>query len=224
MDPSQAAEIEAALPALLDRFYARVRADAELGPVFNDAVEDWDKHLATLADFWSSVMLTSGRYKGNPMQAHVRHGARISSEMFERWLAIWNKTTAEMVSPPVAAAMQAKAARIAQSLDLAIHFRVPKTEGAEAGKPVSKPYRATPVFDDQTLPEALRRAHTTKEGVWGVIRVLEGCVRYRIEAHDHDVILSPGTPGLVRPQEPHHVEPVGPMRMQVEFYDHPPVL
>ena len=61
MDPSQAAEIEAALPALLDRFYARVRADAALGPVFNDAVEDWDRHLATLADFWSSVMLTTGR-------------------------------------------------------------------------------------------------------------------------------------------------------------------
>jgi hypothetical protein len=74
MDPSQAAEIEAALPALLDRFYARVRADAELGPVFNDAVEDWSRHLATLADFWSSVMLTSGRYKGNPMQAHLKHG------------------------------------------------------------------------------------------------------------------------------------------------------
>lgn len=128
MNPSQAAEIEAALPALLARFYARVRADAELGPVFNDAVEDWSRHLATLADFWSSVMLTTGRYKGNPMQVHVRHGARISSEMFGRWLEIWNQTTAEMVSPPVAAAMQAKAARIAQSLDLAIHFRLPKAE------------------------------------------------------------------------------------------------
>jgi truncated hemoglobin YjbI/tellurite resistance-related uncharacterized protein len=224
MDPTQAAEIEAALPALLDRFYARVRADAELGPVFNDAVEDWDHHLATLADFWSSVMLTSGRYKGNPMAMHLRHANRIPSEMFGRWLAIWTETTNETMSPPVAAVMQAKAARIAQSLDAAIHFRLAKAEGAKAEKPASKPYRSTPVFDDQTLPAALRQAHTTKEGVWGVIRVLEGCVRYRIEAHDHDVILSPGTPGLVRPQEPHHVEPVGPMRMQVEFYDHPPAL
>jgi len=128
MDPSQAAEIEAALPALLDRFYARVRTDAALGPVFNDAVEDWDRHLATLADFWSSVMLTTGRYKGDPMQAHMRHGHRIPSEMFGRWLALWNQTTAEMMSPEVAAAMQAKAARIAHSLDLAIHFRLPKAE------------------------------------------------------------------------------------------------
>jgi tellurite resistance-related uncharacterized protein len=80
------------------------------------------------------------------------------------------------------------------------------------------------VFDDQTLPAALRKAHTIKEGVWGVIRVLEGRVRYRVEAQDHDVILSPDMPGLVRPREPHHVEPVGPMRMRVEFYDHKPTL
>jgi hemoglobin len=128
MDPSQAAEIEAALPALLERFYARVRADAELGPVFNDAVEDWDRHLAALADFWSSVMLATGRYKGDPMQAHVRHGDRIGPELFGRWLALWTQTTDEMMSREVAAALQAKAARIAQSLDLALHFRLPKAE------------------------------------------------------------------------------------------------
>lgn len=128
MDPSQAAEIEAALPALLERFYARVRADAELGPVFNDAIEDWDRHLAALADFWSSVMLATGRYKGDPMQAHVRHGDRIRPELFGRWLALWTQTTDEMMSREVAAALQAKAARIAQSLDLALHFRLPEAE------------------------------------------------------------------------------------------------
>ncbi|MBW8891615.1 MAG: group III truncated hemoglobin [Burkholderiales bacterium] len=128
MDPSQAAEIEAALPALLERFYARVRTDAELGPVFNDAVEDWDGHLAALADFWSSVMLATGRYKGDPMRAHMRHGDRIRPELFGRWLALWTQTTDEMMSREVAAALQAKAARIAQSLDLALHFRLPKAE------------------------------------------------------------------------------------------------
>ena len=127
MDARQAAEIEAALPALLERFYARVRADAQLGPVFDDAVGDWSRHLATLGDFWSSVMLATGRYKGNPMQAHLAHGARIRPEMFGRWLALWTQTTDESMSPDVAAAMQAKAARIAQSLDLALHFRPPQT-------------------------------------------------------------------------------------------------
>jgi hemoglobin len=128
MDATQAAEIEAVLPALLERFYARVRADQDLGPVFNDAIDDWGHHLGVLTDFWSSVMLASGRYKGNPMQAHVRHGPRIHAEMFERWLAIWAETTDEMVSPSIAAEMQAKAARIAQSLNLAVNFRLPKAE------------------------------------------------------------------------------------------------
>ena len=129
MDPRHAAEIENALPALLDHFYARVRQDPALGPVFNDGVEDWDHHLATLADFWSSVMLTSGRYKGHPVLAHQKHAARITPEMFGRWLELWGETTNQMVSPEVAAAMQAKAARIGQSLDLALHFRLPKAGG-----------------------------------------------------------------------------------------------
>ncbi|CAN5485899.1 hypothetical protein BH10PSE4_BH10PSE4_44170 [soil metagenome] len=132
MDPTQAAEIEAALPALLERFYERVRADAELGPVFDDGVEDWNHHLGTLADFWSSVMLTSGRYKGNPIAVHLRHAARIPSELFSRWLALWAETTNAMMSPPVAAAMQAKAGRIAQSLDTAIHFRLAKAEPSQS--------------------------------------------------------------------------------------------
>jgi len=133
MHLQRAQQIEAALPALLERFYGRVRADAELGPVFEDAVEDWDAHLATLVDFWSSVMLASGRYKGNPTQVHIQHGARISTEMFGRWLALWTQTTDEMMAPDVAAELQAKAGRIAQSLDLAIHFRLPPAGPKRSG-------------------------------------------------------------------------------------------
>jgi tellurite resistance-related uncharacterized protein len=42
------------------------------------------------------------------------------------------------------------------------------------------PYKTTPVFDENTLPAALRAEHRTKPGVWGVIRVLEGELRYRV--------------------------------------------
>ena len=123
---------EAALPGLLDRFYARVRADAALGPVFNAVVQDWPEHLERLAAFWSSVMLTTGRYKGNPMMKHLVHADRIAPEMFQRWLALWEQTTAEMLSPEAAAAMQAKAHRIAESLQLALRFRTPAQERALA--------------------------------------------------------------------------------------------
>lgn len=121
----QATQIdEAALEQLIPLFYARVRADAELGPIFNDAVHDWPAHLDTLIAFWSSVMLTSGRYKGNPMMTHLKHKARITPELFDRWLALWARTTDEAMAPEAAAALQAKAARIAESLQLALFFRL----------------------------------------------------------------------------------------------------
>src|SRR6185312_8235838 len=63
---------EKAIGELVDQFYVKVRADAELGPVFDRAISDWGPHLATMRNFWSSVMLTSGRYKGNPVAVHRR--------------------------------------------------------------------------------------------------------------------------------------------------------
>jgi tellurite resistance-related uncharacterized protein len=80
------------------------------------------------------------------------------------------------------------------------------------------PYRVTPVFDETTLPAALRGEHNTKAGVWGLIRVLNGEVLYTILDPWSESVLTPGAPGLVLPQQKHFVAPRGPMRMQVEFY------
>lgn len=87
---------------------------------------------------------------------------------------------------------------------------------------MSTPYKSTPVFDETTLPAALRREHRTKDGVWGVIRVLEG--ELRLVVADGETILTPSRPGLVLPQQPHHVEPLGKIRMQVDFYDRAPAV
>lgn len=87
------------------------------------------------------------------------------------------------------------------------------------------PYKTTPVFDQDTLPAGLRREHRTKPGVWGVIRVLEGQLRYEVlDPLAEVIILKPGHPGLVMPQQPHRVEPLGCLRMQVEFYHEAPEL
>jgi hemoglobin len=115
---------EDGLKRLVQLFYARVRRDEALGPVFNDAVQDWPEHFERLAAFWSSVMLASGRYDGNPMAVHLKHRNQIRPEMFERWLALWNQTTAEVMPPAAAAALQARAARIADSLRLALFFKL----------------------------------------------------------------------------------------------------
>ncbi len=113
------AELEQVIPA----FYARVRQDSMIGPLFNAAIDDWDHHLARLVEFWSSVMLSSRRYKGNPMMAHLRHRTEMDPEMFGRWLQLWAEVTDAHLSAEAAAAMQEKAGMIAQSLQYGLFFR-----------------------------------------------------------------------------------------------------
>lgn len=84
------------------------------------------------------------------------------------------------------------------------------------------PYRSTPVFDQETLPAALRREHRTKAGVWGVVRMIEGRLKLSFVDPPEEHILTADQPGLLLPDQPHFVEPIGAMRMQVDFYDHPP--
>jgi hemoglobin len=115
---------EAALRNVVHTFYGKVREDAELGPVFDYAISDWPHHLGKMVDFWSSVMLTTGRYKGNPVMMHIKHKPRINPPLFDRWLELWHETTEELMHPGAAAALQAKAARIAESLQLAMFFRL----------------------------------------------------------------------------------------------------
>jgi len=112
---------EAAIAALVDRFYGKARRDPVIGPVFNSAIADWDEHLAKLRDFWSSVMLTTGRYKGNPMAAHFKQP--IQPGFFDRWQALWREAAAELFAPPLAAQFSAKAERIGESLKLGLFYR-----------------------------------------------------------------------------------------------------
>lgn len=114
---------EQAIEPLLSRFYGLVREDEVLGPVFNAAVGDWPAHIRRLSDFWSSVMLTSGRYKGNPVAVHLKHAAALTPAMFGRWLSLWREATAEMLPAAAAEVMQAKAKRIAESLQLAVNYQ-----------------------------------------------------------------------------------------------------
>jgi tellurite resistance-related uncharacterized protein len=79
-------------------------------------------------------------------------------------------------------------------------------------------YRRTPIFDQDSLPAGLRLRHSTKEGVWGLIVVLEGRLRYRLLDPPSERILDPQTSGVVQPAQPHEVEPLGPVRFYVEFY------
>ena len=84
------------------------------------------------------------------------------------------------------------------------------------------PYRTTAIFSEETLPPGFRRAHSTKAGVWGVIRMAEGRAWLRFFDGTPDRIVEPREPGLLRPQQLHALEPIGAVRLQVDFYDRPP--
>jgi len=83
-------------------------------------------------------------------------------------------------------------------------------------------YRRTPIFTETTIPAGLLSDHRTKEGVWGMIRVLEGKLAYRIKDARRlplQFLLTPKTiPAVIEPTITHEIEPSGPVRFIVEFY------
>lgn len=110
---------ETMIRTLVHAFYAKVRQDEMLGPIFNHVVQDWDAHLAKLCSFWSSITLLTGRYKGKPVPAHLAL-PEIKGAHFERWLALFRETAVELCPPAAAALFVDRAERIAESLQLAI--------------------------------------------------------------------------------------------------------
>ena len=110
---------EAMIERLVGEFYDRVRCDPLLAPVFDQAVEDWDSHLGRMRDFWSSVILMSGRYKGKPIPEHAKL-PNISGEHFSRWLALFGETAWDVCPTEAATLFINRAERISKSLQLGI--------------------------------------------------------------------------------------------------------
>lgn len=113
---------EETIRRLVHVFYGKVRQDAELGPIFDRVIgQDWDTHLEKMCAFWSSVMLTSGRYKGSPMLAHMRL-KMITQAHFARWLSLFRATATELFAPEIAQTFISRAENIARSLQLGMFF------------------------------------------------------------------------------------------------------
>lgn len=88
---------------------------------------------------------------------------------------------------------------------------------------IAEPYKSTPDFDETSLPDAIRNAHSTKDGVWGLLVVTQGAVRLLFHKPRREVLVTPGNPATIAPAAVHHVEVDGPMCMHVEFYREEPV-
>jgi len=133
--PARAAS-EEDIRRLVDLFYGRVRRDPLLGPVFARAIgsadADWARHLARLADFWSSLMLRSGRYRGDPFSIHQRL-PDLEPAMFDHWLALFAEACAEVFEPDTADAFRERAERVARSLRMGLFERLPARPAGRQG-------------------------------------------------------------------------------------------
>ena len=120
-----AAITEGSIAVLIDAFYDSVRRHPALGPVFQTTIaeEEWPQHMESMRRFWSSVMLASGRYSGNPVAVH-RAVAGLERPLFADWLELFAETSSELFEPALAAEFSAKAGRIASSLQLALFHRL----------------------------------------------------------------------------------------------------
>jgi hemoglobin len=117
---------EATIRLQVDRFYGKVRKDTQLAPIFNGAIgtdeAEWQPHLQRMYDFWSSIMLGSRKYRGNPMKKHQDLPA-FDAALFDRWLALFEETARELHTPKIAERYIAKSKVIAESLKYGLYFR-----------------------------------------------------------------------------------------------------
>lgn len=119
MDIASTAPVtEESIHRLVHTFYGRVRKDDLIGPIFNGQIEDWDDHLAKLCDFWSSMILRTGRYQGRPMRPHLM--LPLEGEHFDRWLDLFEVTAREVFHEDIAMAFIDRARRIADSFEMGV--------------------------------------------------------------------------------------------------------
>jgi len=109
---------EASIRLLVQTFYARAREDELIGPIFNRTVEDWDEHIGRISDFWSSMLLKTGRYNGAPMRPHLLLALR--GAHFDRWLQLFEATARELFPEELADLFILRARRIADSFEMGI--------------------------------------------------------------------------------------------------------
>lgn len=80
-------------------------------------------------------------------------------------------------------------------------------------------YKKTAEFTEKTIPKGFKKNHSTKNGTWGLLHVLEGGLIYTVNypsIKHYEINLS--EKAVIAPGLLHSVEPKGKVRFYVEFY------
>jgi truncated hemoglobin YjbI len=109
---------EASIREMVDKFYARVREDPVLSPIFESQLAGkWDQHMPRMYAFWTKVLLGTGEFQANVFGKHMALNG-IGKDHFVRWLALFKMTAIGVFGIEDAAAPIEVADRIASSLQL----------------------------------------------------------------------------------------------------------
>lgn len=94
MTTLKALETRADVEKLVHQFYAKVRKDSLIGPIFNDVAQvDWEEHLPKITNFWCDLLLGEDTYRGRPFPPHIP--LNLQASHFERWLGLFVETLDE---------------------------------------------------------------------------------------------------------------------------------
>jgi len=124
------------ISSYVDRFYARVREDELLGPIFAERIADWPGHLEQMKRFWRSVLHNSGEFTGSPMRKHVAIDG-LEEQHFTRWLTLFRETLRDgETSAEATDHVGNKARTIAESLLTGIKLQRGGLAGSRIGREV----------------------------------------------------------------------------------------
>lgn len=111
--------------ALVRRFYAKVRTDETLAPIFNNIITDWEEHLEKLTDFWTLQLFGGKIYNGNPIKVHQevddRSGYATTAYHFGTWLNLWFETIDAGFTGENADTLKRRARKMQTVLMVAMH-------------------------------------------------------------------------------------------------------
>ena len=125
--------------SFVEAFYANIRKDELLGPIFAEKIHDWDDHLGRMKRFWRSVLFSSGEYAGNPMVKHVAI-PDLERDHFAHWLDLFYATLRDLAANDEAVELVGSRARmIADSLLTGIAMKRDGLAGARAGQDLPSP-------------------------------------------------------------------------------------
>ncbi len=115
---------EESIKSVVDSFYIKIRSDPLLSPIFEQAIgteaSDWAPHMEIMYAFWSSLMLGTKRYGGNPFKKH-KDLPPFDKKLFDHWLELFEETVRQWHTPEIAELYKMKSQMIARSLKFGLY-------------------------------------------------------------------------------------------------------